>query len=166
MGFFGTPASEITDLALITVLLSAFFGTLGYYYLRYKRKPLMHLIFMITGVFLLWLFLTLYLTNYYLNGVKTFGGPFEAAIIYYPFLIIHIIGSTLMGIITAYQAITGIRRFDNKEEKEWEKFKFEKDYRIKHRFRGKIGVILWLWAAFSGLIVYFMLYVIYSPVLI
>lgn len=163
MGFFGTFASDISDLALIVVQLSAFFGSIGFYYLRYKKRPLIHLVFMGFGVVLLWIFLVLYLTNYYLNGVKTFGGPFEAGLIYYPFLIIHIIGSIVMGLITFYQAFTGIKRFDNKEEKEWAKFKFDKVYRNKHRFRGKIGIVLWWWSALSGLIVYIMLYVIYSP---
>ncbi|MFW9928479.1 MAG: DUF420 domain-containing protein [Candidatus Thorarchaeota archaeon] len=163
LGFFGTTASSISDIALLCVLSSAVFGTIAYYFLHYKKRPFMHMVFMVIGVLLLWLFLLLYLLNYYLNGVKTFGGPSELKLIYYPFLIIHIIGSMIMGILTAYQMVSGLRRFKPKEEKEWAKFKFEIEYKKRHRSWGKKAVILWWFSAISGLIVYIFLYVLYSP---
>src|SRR3990172_4474681 len=108
MGFFGTPASSLSDLGLILVQLSAISGTIAYYFMRYKRKPFLHMITMILGVLLLWSFLFLYVLNYALNGVKTFGGPPEAGILYYPFLLIHILGAIIMGYLTANQLYTGL----------------------------------------------------------
>ena len=164
MGFFGTPASSLSDLGLILVQLSAISGTIAFYFMRYKRKPILHMITMFLGVLLLWSFLALYVLNYVLNGVKTFGGPPEVVVVYYPFLIIHIAGAMIMGYLTAQQMYTGLKRFDNAQEKEWAKFKFDPAYRQKHRSRGLTGVILWWFSALSGLVVYFLLYVIYSPV--
>jgi putative membrane protein len=98
-----------------------------------------------------------------MNGVKTFGGPSKAKLFYYPFLITHIVGSSVMGFLTMYQVYSGIKRYEKQEEKEWSKFKFEKEYRIRHRSWGKKAIILWWFSALSGLAVYIMLYILYSP---
>lgn len=165
MEFLSTQSSIISDFGLIFVQLSAVFAILAYYWIHYKKRPILHGICMGLGVGLLWLFLIFYITNYALNGVKTFGGPSDLALFfYYPFLIIHIFGATITGFLTTYQAIGGFRRFDNKEENEWSKFKFDKAYRSRHRTLGKYGLILWMFTAVSGLMVFIMLYILYTPI--
>lgn len=164
MVIFSSTSSIISDFGLIAVQLSALFGLLAYYFIHYKKRPLLHAICMGTGVVLLYSFLVLYITNYLVNGVKTFGGPFEVALFYYPFLVIHIITAIIMGFITTYQVVSAVKKVDLQADTEWKKFNFEKTFRQRHRKLGKYGVILWLFTAISGLMVYIMLYVLYSPI--
>ncbi len=163
LGLFGTYASTYTDLAVSFVVLSAIFGISARYYIG-KKKPFTHMLLNITGVIFLYIFLTFYLINYLINGVKTFGGTGIAKDFYYVFLIIHIIGAGTLGLSCTYLVLRSIKRFDNSQENEWKKFPFEKEYRSFHKRLGTINVWLWIFTAGSGVMVYLMLYVFAKPI--
>ncbi len=163
MGLFGTEASFLTDIGLILVQLSGIMAFVGHRFIEKQNKPIWHHFTMISSYLLLWVFLTFYVANYLLNGVTYFGGPFEAALFYYPFLIAHIIGAALMGLLTTYFVLSGIKRTKYSEEDEWKRFTFEDEYRKRHARWGKWVFKLWYLTAISGLIVYLMLYVLFEP---
>ena len=162
-GLFGTYASIYTDIGVTFVVLSAILGLSARYYIG-KKRPLTHMILNITGVVFLYIFLTFYLLNYLIDGVKTFGGSGIERDFYYLFLIIHIVGAASLGLLCTYLIIRSIKRFDNSQDNEWKKFPFEKDYRSLHKRIGKINVWLWIFTAISGVFVYIMLYVIAQPI--
>ena len=109
-GFIGTYASNYTDIGLIFVILSAITGLTARYFIG-KKKPFTHMILNISGVVFLYIFLSFYLLNYYINGVLTFGGSGLAVFFYYIFLVIHIGGAASLGILCTYQVIRSIKRF-------------------------------------------------------
>lgn len=163
LGLFGTYASTYTDIGVTFVVLSAILGLSARYYIG-KKRPYIHMILNITAVIFLYIFLSFYLLNYLIDGVKTFGGTGIAKDFYYVFLIIHIVGAASLGLSCTYLVIRSVKRFDNSQENEWKKFPFEKDYRSFHKRLGKINVWLWIFTAFSGVMVYIMLYVIAQPI--
>ena len=163
LGIFGTYASIYTDIGITFVIFSAIFGLSARYFIINKR-PFIHMIFNITGVVFLYIFLTFYLLNYLIGGVYSYGGTGLSVIFYYVFLLIHIVGAASLGILCTYLVIRSIKRFDNSQENEWKKFPFEKDYRSLHKRIGRINDWLWIFTAGSGIIVYLMLYVLARPV--
>ncbi len=162
MGLFGTSASLLTDVGLFLVQLSAFLAFIGHRFIKKMRHPSWHHFTMISSYAMLWGFLTLYVSNYLLNDVSYFGGPSEIALLYYPFLLLHIIGAATMGLLTTYFIISGIKR-TKYPETGWNKFNFEPTYQNRHKTLGKLVFWLWYATAVSGLIVYIMLYVIFEP---
>lgn len=166
VGLFGTHASIYTDIGLILVQLSTISALIARSYIK-KKRPMKHMIFMISGVVFLYIFLLFYLTNYILHGVKTFGGPgLLENVFYYVFLVIHTIGASSLGLLSTYSLIRGLKRFDNSIENEWNKFDFEKEYRSLHKKMGKINIYLWVFTSISGIFVYLFLYVLYEPILV
>lgn len=161
---FGTHASIYTDIGLIFVILSAIFGISARYFIG-KKRPYIHMLLNITGVVFLYIFLGFYLLNYFFGGVKTFGGTglFVVAF-YYVFLLIHMIGAASLGILCTYQVGRSLKRFDNSQQNEWKKFPFEKEFRTSHKSLGRLSVYLWVFTAVSGVVVYVMLYVLYTPI--
>lgn len=91
-------------------------------------------------------FLIGYLTRSFTVGDTTFGGPEELRAPYLAFLALHIVLATIagiLGVITLRRALRG--RFD------------------LHRRIAPATATLWLVAAGTGLVVFLLLYVIYSP---
>ncbi len=163
MGLFGTEASVLTDVGLLFVQLSALLAFIGHRFIEKKGKPQLHHFTMITAYGMLWIFLTLYVTNYFVNGITYFGGPFEVALFYYPFLVVHIIGASVMGLLTTYFIATGLKRTKYSEKEEWNRFAFEDAYRKRHTKWGQWAFRLWYLTAISGFMVYLLLYVFFSP---
>ena len=159
----GTQASTFTDIGLIFVVLSAILALIARYFIS-KKKPYTHMIFNITAVVFLYIFLAFYTMNYLFEGVKTFGGPSDLLIPYYIFLLIHMFGAATMGILCTAQVVRSLKRFDSKQDTEWKKFPFEKEFRSSHKSLGRIGVYLWIFTAVTGVLVYLLLYVWYTPV--
>lgn len=161
---FGTSASIYTDIGLTFVVISAIFGVLARLYIG-KKRPYIHMILNIIGVVCLYIFLSFYVLNYLLESVRTFGGTDLVTVaFYYVFLLIHMAGAATMGILCTQQVVRGLKRFDNSQSAEWQKFPFDAEYRKSHRSLGKLSVYLWVFTAFSGVVVYLMLYVFYTPV--
>lgn len=160
MGIFGTSASIFSDLALVTVLLSAITAFIGQRRIISRRYRLHHLT-MLVAVALLGLFFVFYLTNYFLHGVTPFEGSEAEGLIYFPFLIAHIITAIIMLGICIYLVVKSLRRTDRSQEKERSKFKFEPEFRSRHRRLGAWAFRLWYLTAFAGLGVYIQLYIVF-----
>lgn len=162
-GLFGTYASLFTDIGLIMVQLSTIFALIARFYIG-KKQPTKHRTFMTIATMFLYIFLFFYILNYLTHGVKTFGGPVSLQLIYYIFLIIHMAGATFLGLAATMLVLRSLKRIDRSQENEWKMFNFEKDYRSFHRKIGKINIIMWVFTAVSGLVVYTLLYVLYAPI--
>lgn len=160
MGLFGTSASILSDLALVTVMISAITAFIGQRRIISRRYWLHHLT-MLVAVGMLGLFFVFYLSNYFLFGVTPFTGSETEGLIYFPFLIAHIIGAIIMGGICIYLVVKSLRRTDRSQERERSKFDFEPEFRKRHRMLGKWGFRLWYLTAFSGLGVYIQLYILF-----
>ncbi|MFW9780532.1 MAG: DUF420 domain-containing protein [Candidatus Heimdallarchaeota archaeon] len=160
MGLFGTSASILSDLALVTVMVSAITALIGQRRIIAKRYWLHHLT-MLVAVSLLGLFFVFYLSNYFIYGVTPFGGSETEGLIYFPFLIAHIAGAIIMAVICLYLVVKGLRRTDRSQERERSRFKFEPKFRNRHRRLGKWGFRLWYLTALSGLGVYVQLYILF-----
>ena len=134
------PALNASLNATSAVLLAA-----GYLFIRRKRV-LAHKICMLTAFGVSSIFLASYVTYHYQVGSVPFGGTGAIRVVYFPLLISHIVlaASILpLALTTVYRAWTG---------------QFEKHVRI-----ARWTLPVWLYVSVTGVIVYWMLYRLFSP---
>ena len=135
------PAVNASLNAACTVLLLA-----GYALIR-RRKIQLHRLCMIAALICSAAFLTLYLYFHAHAGVIRFGGQGWIRPVYFALLISH---TVLAAVIIPLVLITLVRalreRFD------------------KHRAIARWTLPLWLYVSVTGVVVYWLLYVAYTPI--
>ncbi|WP_412520160.1 DUF420 domain-containing protein [Staphylococcus simulans] len=115
------------------------------WYLIKKRKIEAHKKVMLTAAFFALTFFIIYASRTFFIGNTAFGGPAWLKGYYHFFLIFHIALSTVGGLMGLFQIITAFK----------DKFNL-------HRKVGPWAAIIWIFTAFTGIIVYILLYVMYS----
>ncbi|WAH36494.1 DUF420 domain-containing protein [Alicyclobacillus dauci] len=127
------------------IIISAICFGIGWGQIR-KNRVRIHRRWMLTGVVFAALFFIIYALKTFLIGDTKFGGPKSLNTFYYVFLQSHSVLATIaaiLGIITlAYAA----------------KARFS-----RHRKIAPWTVVIWFITAATGLVVFLLLYVIYSP---
>ncbi len=162
MVLFNTASSIFTDLGVICVAISGVLAVIAHRRIL-QGRPWLHHLTVISGYIFLVLFLTFYITNFILHGTTFFGGPEVLKLIYYPFLLTHMVTAAVMGGLTTYLVFSGLKRTVYSEPDEWKKFQYEDSYRQRHMKLGRWGFYLWYLTVISGIMVYLLLYVIFEP---
>lgn len=127
------------------IISSAIVFAVGWYYIR-KHRVKVHRRLMLTGSLLASLFFVTYVGKTVFIGDTMFGGPKRLSPFYYVFLQSHSILATVaavLGVITLVFAFKA--RFG------------------KHRRIGPWTVVIWFITAATGLTVFIMLYILYTP---
>lgn len=130
--------ADLPHLNVVLNALSAVLLTAGYIAIRKRRIPL-HRGLMIAAMVTSAIFLTSYLTYHFNVLSKKYTGDWRA--VYYPLLLIHVLGAMVnapMVIMTAVRAFRG-------------------DF-VRHKRIARWTLPLWWFVSVTGVIVYFMLY--------
>jgi len=154
MGFFGTRASYFSDVSLLLEFLVTIAFFLGYYFAR-KRRISRHYKTMVSALLLYSSFMVSYMVKSLVEGRTEFKGP-EAikTYIYLPTVALHSIISIVVLALAVYMVFHGFR---NTEKTNGRKMVKEKD---KHHRIGRLTIITWLLSFATGLVIYYMLYVV------
>lgn len=94
-------------------------------------------------------FFILYVSRTLFVGNTSFGGPDSLAPVYTTFLIFHIILATTSAFLGGYQLYLGSKKHIRK-------------YIARHRKLGKIVYVMWMGTAVTGVMVYVILYILYT----
>lgn len=139
---------DIADLPVVNATLNAIsFVILVTGYAMIKRKRVTaHKRCMIAAFGVSILFLTSYLTYRFAGQEKHFGGTGWIRPIYFFILITHVTLAASVPILATWTLVLGLRE------------RFE-----KHRRLARITFPIWVYVSITGVIVYFMLFVIYKP---
>ena len=139
---------DIADLPVVNATLNAIsFVILVTGYAMIKRKRVTaHKRCMIAAFGVSILFLTSYLTYRFAGQEKRFGGTGWIRPIYFFILITHVTLAASVPILATWTLVLGLRE------------RFE-----KHRRLARITFPIWVYVSITGVIVYFMLFVIYKP---
>jgi putative membrane protein len=135
----------LADINEIFMIASAISVALGWYFIRHRR-PDVHRRFMLTGAALGVAFFLTYVAKTLWVGDTSFGGPRAFYVPYMTFLQIH----TVLATVVAVLGILTLRRA------------FRRQFQ-QHRRIGPWTASLWLITAFSGLMVFLLLYVVFPP---
>ncbi|RID87666.1 DUF420 domain-containing protein [Peribacillus asahii] len=125
------------------IVLSAITVAIGWYQIK-QRKIETHQKTMMWAAIFAVIFFTIYLSRTVFIGNTSFGGPDDIKIYYTIFLIFHIILATTGAVLGIIMLVTG----------------YKKNYRI-HKKIGPTTSVIWFFTAITGVVVYFLLYVIY-----
>jgi len=157
MGFLGTYASNFSDFSLILEILVTIAFLSGYRFAR-RRIISKHYKTMITAFILDVSFMVSYMIKSLIEGRTKFGGPENLKLyIYYPLVVFHSIISIVVLALAAYMIYHG---FKNTRPINGRKMLTEKG---KHHKMGEITIIVWMLSFLSGIAIYFMLYVTFTP---
>lgn len=126
------------------IVLSAVLVAIGWALIK-KRKIETHKKVMTAAGVSALLFFIIYASRTVFVGNTAFGGPVEYKIYYTIFLVFHIILATTGGVFGIVSLLTG----------------FKNKLKI-HRKIGPITSVIWFFTAITGVMVYSLLYVIYS----
>ncbi|WP_416151069.1 DUF420 domain-containing protein [Salipaludibacillus sp. HK11] len=138
-------ATLLPLLSTIFIALSALFVAVGWYFVS-KRKIEAHKKAMFWAAVFASVFFATYLSKTFFIGSTAFGGPESVETYYRIFLIFHITMATIAAILGIIQLTSG----------------YKNNLKL-HRKLGPITSIIWFIASTTGIVVYFLLYVIYSP---
>ncbi|SDY77233.1 putative membrane protein [Evansella caseinilytica] len=136
-------ATFLPLVSTIFIALSAIFVAIGWYFIA-RRKVEAHKKVMFWAAMLATIFFILYLSKTIFIGSTSFGGPDSALLFYRVFLIIHITLATVAAVLGIIALVTGYKN------------KF-----AQHRKIGPLTSVIWFFSAGTGIVVYFMLYIIY-----
>lgn len=125
------------------IVISAILVAFGWYYIK-KRKIETHKKLMILAAVFACIFFAIYSFRTVFIGNTAFGGPDDLKTFYHVFLYFHITLATV-------GAILGIRTI-------WLGLKNQLD---KHKKYGPVTSIVWFCTGLTGIVVYFLLYVLY-----
>lgn len=131
-------------ISTLLIVLSAILVAVGWVLIK-KGEEEKHKKAMVSAALSALLFLIIYVSRTIFIGNTSFGGPDHMKIYYTIFLLFHIVLSmtgAVFGIVTLRVAFKG--NF------------------TKHKKLGPITSIIWFFTAFTGVIVYLLLYVIYK----
>lgn len=130
------------------IVLSAIFMTIGINHIR-KNNIAKHEKFMKYAAWSAIGFFILYVSRTLLAGNTSFGGPEELVPYYTTFLIFHVMLATISAFVGGYQIYLGLKKQDRR--------KIE-----RHKKLGRIFYPMWMLTALTGVIVYVLLYVLYT----
>ncbi|MFQ6089437.1 MAG: DUF420 domain-containing protein [Candidatus Methanofastidiosia archaeon] len=156
-GFFGTRASFYSDLSLSFEVLLVITFLIGYRYAKRHMGSKHHRVMLI--VFLIDLsFFSTYMIKSLIEGRTEFTGPeMIYKLVYLPVVIIHSIVSVATLVLGVYMLFNGFR-----SSKDVNGRKVLVRNPKKHRRLGLITLIIFGVSAFSGFLVYILLYVLYA----
>lgn len=127
------------------IVISAIMVALGWADIRAKRME-QHMKKMVAGAIFAILFFLVYAARTVIVGNTAFGGPDSVKPYYFGFLIFHILlalVSAVLGIITLVLA-------------------YKKNFAV-HRKIGPKTAVCWFFTAITGVTVYLLLYIVYTP---
>ncbi|KZE96174.1 DUF420 domain-containing protein [Geobacillus stearothermophilus] len=125
------------------IVISALLVAYGWYLISRKRTEAHKKVMLAAAVFAL-LFFIIYMSRTLFIGNTSFGGPENVKVYYTVFLIFHITLATVGAVFGLVTIWTGL-----------------KDIRPRHRRLGPVTSIIWFGSASTGVIVYWLLYVLY-----
>lgn len=132
-------------ISTIFIAISAIFVAIGWLVVANGNKVLHKKVMFLGAVFAI-LFFATYLSKAIFIGSTAFGGPKEIKIYYTIFLIFHITLATSAAVLGITSLISGYRN------------------NLKlHRKLGPLTSITWFLSASTGILVFLLLYVIYTP---
>lgn len=132
-------------ISTLFIVISAILVAIGWYYIAKRKIETHKKVMTAAGVFAL-IFFIIYSSRTIFIGNSTFGGPDHLKLYYTVFLIFHIFLATV-GAVFGLVALTS-------------------GYRNKLKLHKKIGPItsvIWFCTASTGVIVYLLLYVFWTP---
>lgn len=138
-------ATFLPFISTVFIALSAIFVAVGWYLIA-KRKIEAHKKVMFWAAILGGVFFVTYLSKTFFIGSTSFGGPQDVEIYYRVFLLFHITMATIAAGLGITQLISGYKNKLN-----------------LHRKLGPYTSIIWFISATTGIAVYFLLYITYSP---
>lgn len=138
-------ATILPFLSTFFIVISAIFVAIGWYYIAKGKIETHKKIMTWAGIFAT-AFFTIYASRTLFVGNSPFGGPEEIKIYYTVFLIFHIFLATI-------GAVFGLTSL-------WSGYKS----RLKlHKKIGPITSVIWFFTASTGVVVYLLLYVLWTP---
>ncbi|MGH9689961.1 MAG: DUF420 domain-containing protein [Candidatus Acidiferrales bacterium] len=140
------PLSSLPAVDAILNGASAVFLIFGYFFIR-RRKILAHQVCMISAVVCSSVFLFFYLYFHFHAGVIRFSGQGWIRPVYFTLLISHTILAT---VIVPLVAVTLVRALQKKFD--------------RHRAIARWTLPLWFYVSVTGVIIYWLLYIVYTPI--
>ncbi|WP_166242778.1 DUF420 domain-containing protein [Paenibacillus turpanensis] len=125
------------------IVISAIFVAIGWRQIIAGKREA-HQRTMLWGAFFALAFFILYLIRTLFFGSKPFGGPDELRIVYFVFLVFHILLATTSGVF-------GLITLSHAFNKRW----------AKHKRIARPTSVMWFATAITGVTVYLLLYIIY-----
>lgn len=135
------PAIDATLNGCCTLLLLA-----GYFFIR-RKKIYAHRACMVSAFFCSMIFLGFYLYFHFHAGIIRFGGQGWIRPVYFTLLISH----TILAIAILPLVITTLS------------FALAKNF-PRHRAIARWTIPIWLYVSFTGVIIYWLLYIAYTPI--
>lgn len=127
------------------IVISAILVAIGWYYISQRKIETHRKVMTWAGIFALAFFI-IYATRTIFIGNTSFGGPENIKIYYTVFLIFHICLATIGAVFGITSLISGFKN------------------RLKlHKKVGPITSVVWLCTATTGVAVYVLLYVLWTP---
>lgn len=134
----------LPTISTLFIVLSAVLVAIGWALIKQKKIDAHKKIMTAAGISAL-LFFIIYVSRTIFVGNTAFGGPEEYKIYYTIFLVFHIILATTGGVFGIVSLLTG----------------YKNNLKI-HRKIGPITSVIWFFTAITGVMVYSLLYVIFS----
>ncbi|WP_280769113.1 DUF420 domain-containing protein [Salipaludibacillus daqingensis] len=138
-------ATFLPFISTIFIALSAIFVAVGWYLIA-NRKVEAHKKAMFWAAILASVFFATYLSKTFFIGSTAFGGPEGVETYYRIFLLFHITMATIAAGLGIVQLVSG----------------YKNNLKL-HRKLGPFTSIIWFISATTGIAVYFLLYIIYTP---
>jgi putative membrane protein len=138
-----------TDLPALNAILnstSALLLIAGFIFIR-QRRINAHRFCMSAAFVTSSLFLASYLLYHYLHGSKKFVGPSAVRTLYLTILLTH----TVLAVVVLPFILTTF-------------YRARRNQFLQHRRVARIALPIWLYVSITGVIIYLMLYQLYSPV--
>jgi uncharacterized membrane protein YozB (DUF420 family) len=158
MGILGTAAGTLSDIGLLLEVVILFIFFIGVLHSR-RHLANRHYKIMTAGFTLNLLFVATYMAKNILEGGTKFPGPIEIyRSLYLPVVIVHGIASVLAFLVAAYTVYYGYTHTIQKAERVFVK----RNYRSTHRRLGYATLTIWSIAFVTGIVVYLLLYVLYT----
>lgn len=125
------------------IIVSAVFVAIGWRFILQGQRD-RHKKAMLAGAWFAVGFFTVYVTKTVWIGSTPFSGPDHLVVPYTIFLIAHIVFSTSSAVLGIMTIVSGL-----------------KGHYFRHRKLGRVTAVCWLITAFSGVVVYYLLYILY-----
>ncbi len=158
-GFLGTKADFWWDVTLTSETIVVIVFVLGWLYGR-RGQGMKHQKTMLIATVLVTGWLAMYVAQQIIAGLSGFDGPEGVKLfVYVPTIIFHSLVSTLAIILSGYQIYSGFK---------WSKIAGAERVlsgagASRHRKLGKVTLLSYLMSVITAYMIYFMLFVIYSP---
>lgn len=146
MAVFGIPVRSVPAVIASLNALAAVFLIVGFAFIR-ARKIKQHRFCMIAALICSSLFLAFYLYFHSVAGVIRFGGQGWIRPVYFTLLVSHTVLATVIVPLVLITLVRALRkRFD------------------RHRVIARWTLPIWVYVSVTGVLVYWLLYVVYTPI--